>query len=141
MQKKSLKDLSEIHHSRTLSLRRRHYSVESHQYQTEFPQRPGCRQLCGIFKDSKCISFDEMGFHKMLFSSEDQKILRDYTRLVWNLSSAMTGSIIPELVKTLAVYLKSGRSIQQVCCGALLPQKYDKLQNGPDRRTPTILRC
>ena len=65
------------------------------------------------FEDSKCISFDEMGFYKMLFSSEDQKILREYTTCLEPILS-YDRKHNSELVKTLAVYLKSGRSIQRV---------------------------
>lgn len=65
------------------------------------------------FKMTDCISFNEMGFYKMLFSAEDQSILKEYT-------TCLEPIIIydkkhnSDLVKTLSVYLKSGRSIQRV---------------------------
>lgn len=65
------------------------------------------------FKNGECITFNEMGFYKMLFSSEDQEILKEYTKClepILNYDKKHNS----ELVKTLAVYLKSGRSIQRV---------------------------
>lgn len=65
------------------------------------------------FKAAHCISFREMGFYKMLFSSEDQDILKEYTMCLEPIIN-YDKKHNSDLVKTLSVYLKSGRSIQRV---------------------------
>ena len=65
------------------------------------------------FKETNCISFKEMGFYKMLFSSEDQEILKEYTTCLEPIIT-YDKKHNSDLVKTLSVYLKSGRSIQKV---------------------------
>lgn len=110
--KKIVKDLSEIHHSRTL--RCGVGTIVSNLTNIKLSFRNARAAVSyAKFKDSKCISFDEMGFYKMLFSSEDQKILREYTTCLEPILS-YDRKHNSKLVKTLAVYLKSGRSIQRV---------------------------
>lgn len=65
------------------------------------------------FKNISNISFDELGFYKMLFSSDEQERLADYTTCLEPIIS-YDRKHNSDLVKTLAVYMKSGRSIQRV---------------------------
>lgn len=65
------------------------------------------------FKKLECVAFEDMGFYKMLFSSENQDSLAEYTRCLEPIIS-YDKKHNSELVKTLSVYLKSGKSIQKV---------------------------
>ena len=65
------------------------------------------------FKKTDCVSFQDIGFYKMLFSSEDQEILKEYTLCLKPIID-YDRKHNSDLVRTLAVYLKSGKSIQKV---------------------------
>lgn len=64
-------------------------------------------------KKKDCMTFEELGFYKMLFSSGDQDILKEYTRCLEPLLDydRQHGS---DLVQTLSAYLRFGKSIQRV---------------------------
>lgn len=65
------------------------------------------------FKKTDCVSFQDIGFYKMLFSSEDQELLKEYTLCLEPIID-YDKKHNSDLVRTLAVYLKSGKSIQKV---------------------------